>query len=73
MNTIQKVKNTAFLEEIGIPQIVHMFDLLPHTLFWIKNENSQIIYANQAFLDTYGFKSLAKVIGKNDESLSPPL
>ena len=72
MNTIQKVKNTAFLEEIGIPQIVHMFDLLPHTLFWIKNENSQIIYANQAFLDTYGFKSLAKVIGKNDESLSPP-
>lgn len=72
MNSTKETLNTEFLEEIGIPQIVHMFDLLPDTLFWIKNQNSQIIYANQAFLDTYGFKSLASIIGKNDNSLSPP-
>lgn len=69
---MKEVINTEFLEEIGIQQIVHMFDLLPNTLFWIKNEHSEIIYANQAFLDTYGFKSLSRVIGKSDNALSPP-
>jgi PAS domain S-box-containing protein len=72
VNTLQEEKDTDFLEEIGIQQIVHMFDLLTDTLFWIKNEKSQIIYANQALLDTYGYKSLGKLIGKSDDSLSPP-
>nr|WP_136252828.1 AraC family transcriptional regulator [Ningiella ruwaisensis] len=72
MNTTQVEIDTKFLNEIGIQQIVHMFDLLPDTLFWIKNEKSQIIYANQALLDTYGFKSLNKIIGKADDSFSPP-
>ena len=72
MNSLQEEIDSEFLEQIGIQQIVHMFDLLPDTLFWIKNENSQIIYANQAMLDTYGFKNIAKIIGKADDSLSPP-
>lgn len=72
MITMHEVIDTKFLEQIGVQQIVHMFDLLPNTLFWIKNENSQIIYANQAFLDTAGVKNLAAIIGKSDESLTPP-
>ena len=72
MNVLDEIVDTEFLDEVGVQQIVHMFDLLPETLFWIKNKDSQIIYANQAFLNTHGFTSLTKVVGKSDEALSPP-
>lgn len=61
-----------FFDEIGIDQIVHMVDLIPDTLFWIKNRNSEVMYANQAYLDTYGLKHLENIIGKTDEYFSPP-
>jgi PAS domain S-box-containing protein len=72
VNASQEKIDMNFLEEIGMQQIIHMFDLLPGTLFWIKNANSQILYTNQALLDTFGFKSLADIVGKSDESFSPP-
>jgi PAS domain S-box-containing protein len=72
MNAPQEIIDMNFLDEIGIQQIIHMFDLLPGTLFWIKDKESKIIYTNQALLDTFGLKSLAMAIGKSDEAFSPP-
>lgn len=69
---LENMIDDSFLEEVGMVQIIQMFDLLHDTLFWIKNEKSQIIYANQAMLETYGIQSLSKIIGKSDDALSPP-
>jgi AraC-like DNA-binding protein len=67
----ENMMDASFLEEVGMVQMIQMFDLLHDTLFWIKNEKSQILYANQAMLETYGIQSLNKIIGKSDEALSP--
>jgi PAS domain S-box-containing protein len=64
--------DSAFLNDIGIGQILHMYDLLPDTLFWVKNQESEIMYANQTFMDTFGIKQLHKIIGKTDMYFSPP-
>jgi PAS domain S-box-containing protein len=72
MNASQEMIDMDFLEEIGMQQIIHMLDLLPDILFWIKNEDSEIIYTNQALIDKFGFKSLADLVGKSDEYFSPP-
>lgn len=62
-----------FLQHIlGIEQILHMFDLLADTIFWIKNEQSQIIYANTRYVEHLGLSSLQQVIGKSDSDFFPP-
>jgi len=64
--------NIEFLDQVGIEQIVHMFDLIPDTLFWIKNRKSQIVYANRAYLNTYSIKHMQSIVGKTDEFFTPP-
>ena len=39
------------LNMIGIQQIIKMFDLLPNTLFWIKDTESRIIHANNTYIE----------------------
>jgi AraC-like DNA-binding protein len=72
MNTSRETIDIDFLEGIGMRQIIHMLDLLPDTLFWIKNDNSEIIYTNQALINKLGFKSLSEIVGRSDEYFSPP-
>lgn len=63
----------AFLQEtLGLSQILSMFDLLPNTIFWIKDANSQILYANAQFIEHIGLHSLQQVLGKNDLAFFPP-
>lgn len=62
---------SADLSGIGLNQIITMFDLLPDTLFWIKDTNSCLVHVNKVFLDTFGFKSLSQVVGKTDAAFSP--
>ncbi|NCP65811.1 MAG: AraC family transcriptional regulator [Paraglaciecola sp.] len=49
-----------------------MFDLLPDIIFWIKNADSQIVYANQQFVQHIGLHSLQQVVGKSDAAFFPP-
>lgn len=72
MKKLEVEFDLSFLNEVGIQQIVHMYDLIPGTLFWIKNRESEIMYANQAFLDTFDVKHVQSIIGKTDEFFSPP-
>ncbi|MGQ8366115.1 helix-turn-helix domain-containing protein [Glaciecola sp. 1036] len=72
MKNQQKQRELAFLEQAGIEQIVQMYDLVPGTLFWIKNRESEVMYANRAFLETFGMKHLHQLFGRNDEFFSPP-
>ncbi len=60
-----------FLEQMGIKQLISMFDLLPGVLFWIKDKQHYFVHANQAFIEHKGVKGLENIIGKTDFDFSP--
>ena len=49
-----------------------MFDLLPGTLFWVKDIHGRILHANQQFVRHVGAKSLKQILGQTDIEFSPP-
>ena len=57
---------------IGIEQVLGMFDLLTDVIFWIKDTESQVIYANKRFVEHIGMHSLNQVLGKSDQAFFPP-
>ncbi|TQV84370.1 AraC family transcriptional regulator [Aliikangiella coralliicola] len=60
------------MNEIGVQQIVSMFNLLSDVLFWIKDAESRIVFGNRYFLEHVGVSSLEQVIGCDDFDFSPP-
>lgn len=60
-----------WLAEIGIKQLIEMFDLIPDTLFWIKDTDSRLIHVNAPLLQHYGVSSLEQVIGLSDFDFAP--
>lgn len=60
-----------FVNEMGVTQLIQMFDLLPDVLFWIKNNDHIFIHANQAFIEHKAVKGIEKIIGKTDYDFSP--
>lgn len=71
----QKVTQTEaeqILQQCGIQQLIQMFDILPDTLFWIKNQDSQIIYANQSFCEHISVSNKEQAIGVTDFDFAPP-
>jgi len=59
------------LELAGIQQLMQAFDLLSDMLFWVKDSESRIVYANHHFLEHIGMKTLDQVIGLNDYNFAP--
>lgn len=67
------LQQSEFLQNIvGFEQILSMFDLLTDVIFWIKDTDSQIIYANKKYAEHLGFHSLHQVMGKSDNAFFPP-
>ncbi|WP_017445101.1 AraC family transcriptional regulator [Gayadomonas joobiniege] len=62
----------TFLKVCGSQQLIHMFDILPDILFWIKNQHSQIMYANQSFCEHIGVSTPEQAIGVTDFDFAPP-
>lgn len=61
----------SFVNQMGVEQLIRMFDLLPDVLFWIKDSSHNFIHANQAFIEHKGVKGIEKIIGKTDYDFSP--
>lgn len=61
----------SFVNQMGVEQLIRMFDLLPDVLFWIKDKSHNFIHANQAFIEHKGVKGIEKIIGKTDYDFSP--
>ncbi len=61
----------SFVNQMGVEQLIRMFDLLPDVLFWIKDSSHKFIHANQAFIEHKGVKGIEKIIGKTDCDFSP--
>ena len=64
-------KFDSFVNQMGVEQLIRMFDLLPDVLFWIKDNSHNFIHANQAFIEHKGVKGIDKIIGKTDYDFSP--
>ncbi|MER2492871.1 AraC family transcriptional regulator [Catenovulum sediminis] len=60
-----------FLDKVGAQQLISMFDLLPDILFWIKDADSKIIYANKSFQAHIGVNNLEQAIGLSDYDFAP--
>ena len=60
------------LKDLTVSQVLNAFDLLPDTLFWIKDKEGRIVHANRVFLEYRGMRKLEQIIGKTDLDFSPP-
>lgn len=61
-----------FLQQLGVQQLIAMFELIPDVLFWIKDEHSRVVHANKPYVEYLRLKSLHAVLGKTDYAFSPP-
>lgn len=59
------------LKNVNSEQLITIFEFIPDILFWVKDTQSQILYANQAFLDNLGVNHLNKILGQSDYAFSP--
>uniref|UniRef100_UPI003B5CF798 hypothetical protein n=1 Tax=Shewanella gaetbuli TaxID=220752 RepID=UPI003B5CF798 len=60
------------LENLPIKHLVEVFDLMPDVLFWIKDLNGRLIYANKVYIERVGLKFPHQIHGKTDKSFFPP-
>ena len=65
------MKANTLLNKVSVQQVLTMFDMLPDIIFWIKDNQSRIVYVNQIFVEHLGYGSLEQVLGKSDADLSP--
>jgi len=62
-----------FLEEIPPEHHFHrLFDHLPDLLFFVKNRNGALLFANEGLVRHYGFDSEKNFVGRTDFDLLPP-
>ncbi len=59
------------INQLPIITVLHMYDLLPDIIFWVKDADGKIIHANQCFLDHVGVDSLKQAIGLTDFAFAP--
>lgn len=60
----------GIINKAGVNQLIAAFDLLPDILFWVKDSDSRILYANQHFIEHQGYKSLEQILLKTDFDFS---
>ena len=58
--------------ELSIKRLVDVFELIPDILFWIKDTESRIVYANNLFIELSHYTSRSQVYGKTDQELFSP-
>ncbi|GHF01353.1 helix-turn-helix domain-containing protein [Thalassotalea profundi] len=66
------MKENPLLNQLSAKQLIEAFELLPDILFWIKDCDCKIVYANKYLIEHLGYRSLESVIGKGDSDFSPP-
>lgn len=59
------------LEELPVKNLINVFELIPDLLFWIKDHECRVVYANKVYIEHVGYQHLPQVIGKTDMDWSP--
>ncbi len=62
---------SSLLNHIQPTQLVAVLDLIPDTLFWMKNTAGQLVCANQLFLETFNLGSEKEARGLTDFDFVP--
>lgn len=70
-NTPQQPCPAALFGQIGVQQIISMFDLMPDTLFWIKDTDSRMVHINDPLKQHLGLNDSKQVIGMSDFDFAP--
>ncbi|MEJ2442641.1 MAG: AraC family transcriptional regulator [Exilibacterium sp.] len=70
-NSKEKPTSQNILGLAGVQQLMQAFDLLSDMLFWVKDSESRIVYANRHFLEHIGTHALDQVIGLTDYDFAP--
>ncbi|MBB1386053.1 AraC family transcriptional regulator [Pseudoalteromonas sp. SG45-5] len=65
------MKIDEIIARAGVNQLIAAFDLLHDILFWVKDNESRVLYANQHFIEHQGYKSLDQILLKTDFDFSP--
>jgi AraC-like DNA-binding protein len=62
-----------FLRRLGsATPFYRLFDLMPDVSFFAKDRQCRLMCASQRFIERFGFRDEAQVIGKDDFTLFPP-
>ncbi|KTF16835.1 AraC family transcriptional regulator [Pseudoalteromonas sp. H105] len=59
------------IDRAGVNQLISAFDLLPDILFWVKDTESRVLFANQHFIEHQGYKTFDQIAFKTDYDFSP--
>lgn len=62
---------TVLIDHTGVQQIISIFDLIPDTLFWIKDTNSRMVHVNEPLQQHLGVSDIKQVIGLTDFHFAP--
>jgi AraC-like DNA-binding protein len=54
-----------------IHSAMKLFEFLPDVCFFVKNQKSEFVHANPAFVEMLGARRLQDIIGKTDDAFSP--
>lgn len=69
----RKAARSRFIEQIGAETpFYRLFDFLPDVSFFAKDRNFRFVCASQPFVERFGLKDEAQVLGKDDFALFPP-
>lgn len=62
----------AWLDRLDPGPLRHLFDHLPHTLFFAKDVRSRLMMGNPAFVRHCGFEREEQIVGLTDDWIFPP-
>jgi PAS domain S-box-containing protein len=69
----RKAGRDRFIDEIGAgTPFYRLFDFLPDVSFFAKDRDFRFVCASRPFIERFGLKDEAQVLGKNDFDLFPP-
>jgi AraC-like DNA-binding protein len=72
-STSQRVRlREEWMRRLQAGQFRHLFEFVPHTLFFAKDLDGRLMFGNTAFAQRCGFATEADIIGLRDEDIFPP-
>ena len=68
----RKEKRAAWIRRLQAGQFRLLLELVPHTLFFGKDLEGRLMFANTAFAQRCGYQTEADIVGLHDEDIFPP-
>lgn len=68
----KRIQSDFFQRMGGDQQLRRLFELMPGTFFFMKDENSRMICASRAIQKRLGVSSEAEIVGRTDYDFFPP-